>query len=84
MLELRSLLAQNKAYEEVIKLKEKENKQLHDDLKTIENRWKNNSKEAHKFTAKPILTALELRSFNEMSSYLIREGHAFKRAVKLP
>jgi hypoxanthine phosphoribosyltransferase len=55
MLEIRSLLAQNKVYEDVIKLKEKENKQLHDDLKTIENRWKNNSKEAHKFTAKPIL-----------------------------
>jgi hypothetical protein len=40
MLEIRSLLAQNKVYEDVIKLKEKENK---------------NSKEAHKFTAKPIL-----------------------------
>ena len=48
-------------------------------METIGNRWKNNTKEAHKFTARPILAALELKSFNEMSGFKTRAALAFKR-----
>ena len=74
-----ALEAQNKKYETVIALKEMENKKLHDDIKTIEKRWQNNAKEAYKFTAKPILEALKLKSLNEMSALLIKLTNAPRR-----
>ena len=62
-------------YEKALKLKHEENEALDRSVKTIERRWKHNTKEAHKFTAKPILRALRLRSLEEYSLYF---SHAMK------
>ena len=64
----------------VIEEKEKENLALLEDVKTIENRWKNHAKEAHKHSTRHILAALELKSMNEMSAHMIRAARNTARA----
>lgn len=59
-------------YEEVLRLKEREAMILNDEIKNIEMRWKNGTKEPHKYTAKPLLEALKLKSLNEFSAHMIR------------
>ena len=70
--QLPHLKSSNKLLYEACEKKEEEVRGLLRQIKTIEARWKNQTKEANKLTAKPILAALELKSLNEMSGHLIR------------
>ena len=65
------LESQVASFEKILVIKEKEIKMLNDKVNMVQNRWKNARKEPSKFTAKTIFAALELKSFNEMSSYLL-------------
>ena len=54
-LEIPALKESNEHYERALRLKEDEVRQHIEAVTKIENRWKNNTKEPHKFTAKTIL-----------------------------
>lgn len=71
-----ALKTANNYYEESLKSKEIETKTLIDQVKTIEQKWKQETKEPIKATSKNIFAALELKSFNEMSGHLIRNAKA--------
>lgn len=70
--------------EQILLHKEQECKALNEKVKTIENRWKNNTKEAYKFTGKTILAALELKSLNEMSAHRLRGVTSMMRNCRYP
>ena len=63
-------------------LKEKEVRELVEQKQNLEIRWKNQAKEPYKFTARPILQALELKSLNELSGQILRATRNARRALR--
>ena len=81
-----ALESQNLIYRQTIELKEKENKALYEEVKSIEKLWQNQAREPYKYTAKPIVQALQLKSLNELGNYLIkaaRIGHTLHHKQKV-
>lgn len=72
----------NKQYKKTLEAKDEENKKLMESLAQMEKRFKSGAKEAHKFTAKQILKALELKSLNERGDYLLKQAKATMRNIK--
>ena len=65
-----------------MRLKERESVKLVDEIKNLENRWKNGTKESHKYTAKPLFDALQFKSINEFSAHIIRMAAATDKTDK--
>ena len=57
---------------------------LTEKIKIMETRWKTSKKEPTKFTAKTILAALELKSLNELSSYMLMQTANQTKTARIP
>ena len=69
-IKLPQLRMQVESFSETIRLKELTIKELTENVAAIEKRWANQTKDPHKFTAKKILESLEVKSDNELSTFL--------------
>ena len=57
----------NRTLSEILKAKEKECRLLEAEVRNIESRWKSGANEAYRVTCKGILSALQLKSLNDLS-----------------
>lgn len=71
-LHVQAMEKQCEKYAMVLRMKHEESRALDARVKSIERRWDKQAKAPHKFTAKPIVEALRLKSLNELSMHHIR------------
>ena len=54
-----------------------------EEIRNLETRWKNGTKEPYKYTAKPLFEAVKLKSLNEYTAYLIRMAMTTEKTRKI-